>query len=235
MKGHGLIAEGWSRRLWLALACIAAGVISALVLSTCSARPAYAADAPAVQIPQRSALYRHRVEQAAARAWGVEASPARLAAQLHQESAWRPGARSHVGAQGLAQFMPATARWMGELFREQLGVFDPWNPQQAILAAALYDKWLLDRVEPIGAGELSDCSRWAFTLRAYNGGEKYLLRERAMADRAGLNANDWRHVARYNARAGWAHRENTRYPRRILLVLEPAYLSAGWPGRAVCR
>jgi len=200
--------------VWLALLV----VFLALVFPGTAA----AAGEPQVHIPQRSALYRHRVEQAAARAWGVEASPARLAAQIHQESAWRPDARSHAGALGLAQFMPATARWMSELFQEELGTFDPWNPQQAALAAALYDKWLLDRVRPIGAGELTDCSRWAFTLRAYNGGEKWLLRERALADRAGANANDWTHVAQYRARAGWAHRENTRYPQRILLVLEPA-------------
>lgn len=213
---------------------IVGGLAVALLLGLLMtlAGPAHASGA--VAIPERSALYRHRVEQAATRVWGVGASPARLAAQLHQESAWRVGAVSSVGAQGMAQFMPATARWMGELFREELGTFDPWNPQQAILAAALYDKWLLDRVQRIGHTPLHECSRWAFALRGYNGGELWLLRERAMTVVARQDANNWLHVERHRARGPSAHRENTHYPRRILLTLEPAYIAAGWPGRAVC-
>lgn len=187
-----------------------------------------------ITVPQASALHRHRVEQVVADVWGVDASPARLAAQLHQESAWRERARSHVGAQGIAQFMPATARWMGEQFRDQLGTFDPWNPVQAIHAAALYDKWLYDRVQPIGHTSLSDCSRWAFTLRGYNGGEVWLLRERGLTVAGRGNPNDWRSVERFRSRGTAAHRENTHYPRRILLDLEPAYIAAGWPGRAAC-
>lgn len=221
-------------RLALALLLI----VAFLVLGTLGA----AFDAPAapkptaakVHIPAASALYRHRVEQAAARAWGVEASPARLAAQLHQESAWRPDARSHVGASGIAQFMPATARWMAEQFPAELAGFDPWNPQQAILAAALYDKWLLDRVQPIGHAPLSDCTRWNFALRGYNGGETWLLRERGLTVAGRGNANDWRSVERFRARGEAAHRENVGYPRRILITLEPAYIAAGWPGKAVC-
>jgi len=49
------------------------------------------------------------------------------------------------------------------------------------------------------------------------------------------NPNDWRRVERWRSRGIAAHRENTAYPRRILLTLEPAYLAAGWPGEAVCR
>ena len=216
-----------------AIGIVLLAMVTLLLAATC-AQPAYAAEGPSVQIPERSALYRHRVEQAAARAWGVESSPARLAAQLHQESAWRADARSHAGAQGIAQFMPATARWMGEIFRAELGAFDPWNPQQAIMAAALYDRWLLDRVQPIGHTRLTDCSRWNFALRGYNGGELWLLRERGMTVAGRKNPNDWRDVQQFRARGPSAHRENTAYPRRILLLLEPAYLAAGWPGRAVC-
>lgn len=187
-----------------------------------------------VQIPEASALYRHRVEQAAADVWGVNASPARLAAQLHQESGWQPKARSAVGAQGMAQFMPATARWITQQFPAQLGTFDPWDPAQAIRAAAIYDKWLLDRVQPIGFLPLSECSRWNFALRGYNGGEGWLLRERGMTVAAKGNANDWREVERYRARGVPAHAQNIDYPRRILLLLEPAYIRAGWPGTSAC-
>ena len=196
-----------------------------------------AASAPAaarVTIPEASALHRHRVEQVVADVWGVNGSPARLAAQLHQESGWRTGARSPVGAQGIAQFMPATARWMSQRFAAQLGQFDPWDPVQAIHAAALYDRWLLDRVQPIGWASLSECSRWNFALRGYNGGEAWLLRERGLTVAGRADANDWRQVERFRARGPSAHAENTGYPRRILLTLEPAYIAAGWPGTAVC-
>ena len=94
--------------------------------------------------------------------------------------------------------------------------------------------WLHNRVQPLAAAELPDCSRWAFALRAYNGGERMLGRERRAALRAHADADDWQVVEAYRVRADWAHRENIGYPRRILLRLEPAYLAAGWTGEAVC-
>lgn len=218
----------------IALIAIVVTVLAALVL----ALPAQAQNAmPAaasIRIPEASALYRHRVEQAAADVWGVGASPARLAAQLHQESGWRPLASSPVGAQGLAQFMPGTAKWIAQAFPEELGEFDPWDPHQAALAAAIYDKWLLDRVQPFGWTPLSECTRWNFALRGYNGGETWLMRERGLTIAGRGNPNDWRSVEKFRARGTAAHRENIHYPRRILMTLEPAYIAAGWPGVAVC-
>jgi hypothetical protein len=84
------------------------------------------------------------------------------------------------------------------------------------------------------AGPMSACTRWNFALRGYNGGEGWLNKERMATQRASADANDWRDVERYRVRAGWAHAENIDYPRRIMLVLEPAYVAAGWPGKAVC-
>ncbi len=212
---------------------LAAGVVlAALLVLALAASPAQAQSR--VAIPEASALYRHRVEQAVADVWGVNASPARLAAQLHQESGWRPKATSPVGAQGVAQFMPATAKWIAELFPDKLGQFDPWDAQQAILAAAIYDKWLLDRVQPLGWTRMSECTRWNFALRGYNGGEQWLLRDRGLAVANKADPNDWRSVERFRTRSVSNHQQNIDYPRRILLVLEPAYIAAGWPGTAVC-
>ncbi|MDO4769711.1 MAG: lytic transglycosylase domain-containing protein [Brachymonas sp.] len=67
-----------------------------------------------LQIPARAHQYRRVLTQQAYAQWGLDAPIAALAAQVHQESAWRPEAVSHVGARGLAQFMPATARWWCE-------------------------------------------------------------------------------------------------------------------------
>ncbi|MBA0421319.1 lytic transglycosylase domain-containing protein [Stenotrophomonas maltophilia] len=228
MTRHGRPDPGL--RLAIAVCLVLVALATWAICGKAEAAPARAT----VKVAPASALYRHRVEQAASRAWGVNASSARLAAQLHQESAFRADARSPVGAQGIAQFMPSTARWIATIYPTDLAGFDPWNPQQAILAAALYDRWLFDRVAEYSQGRMSSCSRWAFTFRAYNGGEKALNRERALAYTKGADANDWRAVEPYRARAEWAHRENTGYPKRILLTLEPAYLAAGWTGVATC-
>jgi soluble lytic murein transglycosylase-like protein len=62
----------------------------------------------------------------AAQRWNVGA--ALLAAQLYAESNFNPFAQSPAGAQGIAQFMPATARAMG--------LRDPFDPSAAIDAQA---------------------------------------------------------------------------------------------------
>ncbi len=211
--------------------CIAGLILLATVATVASAAPAQPAPAQSrVAVPEVSAMYRRWIEQAVAEEWGVEGSPARLAAQIHQESSWNPKARSAVGAEGLAQFMPGTARWISQTYPDQLGRFDPWDPQQAALAAAVYDAHLVRR-NP-GA---SQCSSWAFGLSAYNGGELRLRQEQALAEQRGGDPRVWfGNVAEQRSRSEGAWRENRGYVRRILLVLEPAYLDAGWAGKAVC-
>ena len=65
------------------------------------------------------------ISQAAQR-WNV--SGALLAAQLYAESNFNPFAQSGAGAQGIAQFMPGTAK--------AYGVSDPFDPAQSIDAQA---------------------------------------------------------------------------------------------------
>lgn len=195
-----------------------------------AARPAVDAAAVArIRIPSASVGYRLQVERAAAEEFGLSASPARLAAQIHQESAWRPTAQSAY-ALGLAQFTPATAKWLPEVCPHLWG-FDPWNAAQSIRAAACYDRWLYNQVTAA-----SECDRWAFTLSAYNGGLGWVRRDRARASASGADPARWfGHVDAHSARAGWAIRENRDYVRRILLLLEPAYIRAGWDGVLACQ
>lgn len=61
--------------------------------------------------------------------------PNLLAALAKQESNFNPKARSHVGAAGLMQFMPETAKGFG---------IDPWNEHQAVDGAARYIRKNMD-------------------------------------------------------------------------------------------
>ncbi len=205
------------------------GLVACLALARCSA-PVEAAvsAAPRVTVPPASARYRIALEREVGAHFGIEAPVARIAAQIHQESHWQPSAASPF-AEGLAQFTPATAAWLPDVCPD-VGAPDTWDPAWSLRAIACYDAWLYAR-----ASGASECDRWAFTLSAYNGGEVALRRERSRASATGADAARWfNSVERFSARAGWAHTENRNYVRRILTSLEPAYLSAGWPGTAVC-
>lgn len=80
----------------------------------------------------------------AGRRWNVD--PRLLAAIAQAESGFNPDAKSPAGAQGLMQFMPATAAEMG---------VDPWDPASAIDGAARYLRTSLDR---FGSTELAVAS-----------------------------------------------------------------------------
>jgi soluble lytic murein transglycosylase-like protein len=72
---------------------------------------------------------------AAAREHGVDESIVR--AIIHAESAFNPNALSRVGAQGLMQLMPATAR--------RFGVGNAFDANQNIRGGVQYLAWLLKR------------------------------------------------------------------------------------------
>ena len=74
---------------------------------------------------------------AAAREYGVDEAVVR--AVIHAESAFNPKARSHVGAQGLMQLMPATA--------ERFGVSNAYDASQNIRGGVKYLAWLLKRFD----------------------------------------------------------------------------------------
>ncbi|MGP5977238.1 transglycosylase SLT domain-containing protein, partial [Pseudomonas aeruginosa] len=133
------------------------------LLSAC--QPAFATD----RIPTAAEQYRRTLVRSAHAEWGLSAPIATFAAQVHQESRWRADARSPVGAQGLAQFMPGTAEWIAGLYPAALGTNQPFNPGWALRALVTYDRWLYDRNQAS-----SECDRWAFVLSAYNGGQGWV-------------------------------------------------------------
>lgn len=199
--------------------------IALAMCALCACQPAYADS-----IPHDAEQYRRTLVRAAHAEWGLDAPIATLAAQVHQESAWRANARSQVGAQGLAQFMPTTSAWMAQLYPNTLGANQPFNPGWALRALVTYDRWLSQRIQARGS-----CEKWAFVLSAYNGGLGWVQKDTRQASAKGADKLAWfDSVERHNAgRSAANFRENRNYPRAILLRWEPLYAAAGW-GAGVC-
>ena len=104
---------------------------------------------------------------------------------IWQESSFRTTVISPAGAQGIAQFMPGTAR--------DRGLQDPFDPEQAIPAAAALLKDLADRFGNLG-----------LAAAAYNGGPARV--EAWLAGKGGLPAETRDYVIRITGRPAeeWA-------------------------------
>ncbi|WP_176993229.1 transglycosylase SLT domain-containing protein [Nonomuraea jiangxiensis] len=102
-----------------------------------------------------------------------QVSPPLIAAQVEAESGWRPTARSSVGAQGMAQFMPATWASYGR-DADGDGVTSPDDPEDAIMAMARYDCTLARTVASLPGDTISNM------LAAYNAGPGAVLRHKGI-------------------------------------------------------
>lgn len=196
------------------------------LLALCIALVALCVPASAQTIPAAAQHYKRDLIRAAHSQWGLNAPVAVFAAQVHQESAWRPGAVSHVGARGLAQFMPATAKWWCARTGTAAADCLPHNPVWALRALVGYDLYLYQRTP----AHYSEFDRLWVMLRAYNGGLGHWQRE-AAATGSATPARTQVDAACGRARRHRGHcAENLGYPARILNQLQPRY--AGW-GRTV--
>lgn len=184
------------------------------------------------QIPADAARWRHEITRQSQAVWGINAPIATFAGQVQQESAFNPQARSGVGAQGLAQFMPATAVWIAQAY-PALGSGDPFNPSWALRALATYNRYLWDRA---ALPHDAPCERAAFMLSAYNGGEGARNREADLCLRdESCDPDKWfDNVEKMRWRAPQFWNENRGYVRTILKRHEPNYVKAGW-GRGLCE
>jgi len=116
--------------------------------STYRYRPCYKDNYQELQ--RRSRRYQNSITEASRR-HGVNENL--IKSVITAESCFKIRARSHKGARGLMQLMPATAR--------RFGVRDSYNSHQNIGAGTKYLRWLLDRYR----GNVH------FALAGYNAGE----------------------------------------------------------------
>lgn len=128
------------------------GVAQSATVTTAAGGTTAAAVAPVVLSDQER--YEPVARAAAAR---YEIDPDVFVRQITQESHWDPTAVSHVGALGIAQFMPTTAAWLG---------VDPLDPIAALDAAAKLDRDNLDAFD----------GDYAKMLAAYNAGRGSVVR-----------------------------------------------------------
>lgn len=105
--------------------------------------------------------------------------PSLVVEVVRAESNFDPRARSHKGALGLMQLIPATAR--------RFGVRDPLEPIQNLHGGMAYLRWLLDRFD----GDL------ALSLAGYNAGEAAVDRHGGIPPYAETRAYVRRILARY--------------------------------------
>jgi hypothetical protein len=104
---------------------------------------------------------------------------------IWQESSFRPNVVSPAGAQGIAQFMPGTAK--------ERGLVDPFDPEQAIPKAAEFIAHLAEQFGNLG-----------LAAAAYNGGSARVASW--LAGRGGLPAETQNYVTAVTGRSAeeWA-------------------------------
>jgi peptidoglycan lytic transglycosylase F len=102
-----------------------------------------------------------------------------IAAQIYQESRFKPNAKAWDGGMGLMQLMPLTAR--------ELGCYQPFDPDENIKAGVKYMHRLRRRFK----NNVSYNDKICFALASYNGGYGHVLDARKLAAEQGLDPNLW--------------------------------------------
>lgn len=117
-------------------------------------------------------------------------------AQGMQESGLNPNVCSPVGACGLMQFMPGTAKQ----FR-----IDPFNSRDSIYAASKYMRWLWKN----WSSPRPPLDRYYLALGSYNWGIGAMLKAQKRAERKNKPANLWSYIEPF------VPRETAEYAPRI--------------------
>ena len=112
-----------------------------------------------------------------------------MAAQGYQESQLNQGAKSPVGAIGVMQIMPATAK--------DLNVGDINQVEANINGGIKYMRWMIDNY--YGKEPMSNLDKALFAFAAYNCGAGRVAGLRKEAAKRGLDPNVWFHNVEYVA------------------------------------
>jgi len=112
-----------------------------------------------------------------------------MAAQGYQESQLNQNARSHVGAIGVMQIMPATGK--------DLGVGDIRKVEPNIQGGIKYMRWMIDNY--YGKEPMTKLDKALFAFASYNAGAGRIAQLRREAARRGLDPNVWFHNVEYVA------------------------------------
>ncbi len=118
-------------------------------------------------------------------------------------------ARSRVGARGVMQLMPSTARAIRSDNEDLKWVEDP---EMNIAAGIQYDRtlWLLWEADSVHA------SRSEFMFGSYNAGRRTILRAQGFARRSKLDHRSWESIRKVASRVPrWRHGETLGYIERI--------------------
>ena len=107
--------------------------------------------------------------------------PLMLAAQGYQESQLNQSAKSHVGAIGIMQLMPATG--------SELKVGDITQAEPNIHGGAKYMDQLMTKY--FGDAKFDEQNRTLFAFASYNCGAGNVARMRKEAEKRGLDPNQW--------------------------------------------
>ena len=106
-----------------------------------------------------------------------------MAAQGYQESGLDQSKRSHVGAVGVMQVMPKTAR------DKVVNIPDIEKLDSNIHAGIKYNRWVIDHYYQDPA--ISKLDKGLFAFASYNAGPAKVASLRKQAKAAGLNPNKW--------------------------------------------
>jgi len=174
--------------------------------------------------PQAALRYRSQLTREAQFVHGLDAPVPMFAAQIEQESGWRPGITAWDNGRGLAQFMDPTADTIVRLYPE-LQTPQPYNPAWAIRALVRYDQWIWKQVK----GDTA-CDHWAASLKGYNAGTGYVLQAQRKAGKPGIWFGETEFVLTRQSSKNFEY--SRLYPRWILLKGQRNYV--GW-GSYTCE
>lgn len=193
-------------------------MIRILALLVCFCQPVFAES-----IPRDAYKHKRELIRTARFYHGMEAPIPLYAAQVEAESTWRYNASSPY-ADGLSQFTPDSGEWVGEKL-DNISYVNPLSPKWALRAMIGYDLYLRTKFD-----SATLCDELGFMLSAYNGGSKWVYRDKKIATERGRDHTRWfNHVEleTHPSRRKTAFKENREYPRKILGKLQAKYISWG--------